>query len=289
MGNRYRTLYDNSLAHRRRRIKLAHLDIAAHVAPSPAAQREALLPNSRTYLVAQYFQSMSKAYKALKQIRQTLGNRQKFGVPLSEGIKEIIDAFPVLLRQAPQLALSILDNRYNPEFMPRRFQVETIIEPVPNPDSRVTLSSTRDRLGMHTVRVDWRLTELDKQNFRNVHNLVIAELQKTGLITLMEEDSNVANEWPRSIEGCWHHMGTTRMHTNPRKGVVDSSCKVHGMANLFVAGSSVFPTVGSDNPTITIVALALRLANCLERVLVEPERSLTVGKQTNIASKKLDA
>ena len=144
---------------------------------------------------------------------------------------------------------------------------------------------------MPTVRVDWRLTELDKQNFRNVHDLVIAELQKTGLITLMEDDSDVAAEWPRSVEGCWHHMGTTRMHTNPRKGVVDSSCKVHGMSNLFIAGSSVFPTVGSDNPTITIVALALRLANCLEQILVEPERAtgITLGTQTDMAAKKLSA
>ena len=241
------------------------------LAPSQEVQREESLPNSRTYLVAQYFQSMSTSYKVLKQIKQTLGDRQKFGVPLSEVIGEIKSALPVLLRQAPQLALAILDNRWNPAFVARKFQIETIIEPVPNPDSRITLSSTRDRLGTPTVRVDWRLTSLDAQNFRKVHNLVTDELKKEGLITVVDEERDVAENWPASVEGCWHHMGTTRMHQNPSKGVVDSSCKVHGMSNLFVAGSSVFPTVGSDNPTITIVALALRFAEHLELALAHTE------------------
>ena len=107
--NRYRRLYDNSLAHTRRRVNLPHLNIAAHVAPSQEIQREASLPNSRTYLVAQYFQSMSTSYKILKQIKQTLGDRQKFGVPLSEAIDEIKSGLPALLREAPQLALATLD------------------------------------------------------------------------------------------------------------------------------------------------------------------------------------
>ena len=59
-------------------------------------------------------------------------------------------------------------------------------------------------------------------------------------------------------------MGTTRMHADPRQGVVDADCRVHGVANLFVAGSSVFPTGGSANPTLTIIALALRLADHLQ-------------------------
>ena len=62
----------------------------------------------------------------------------------------------------------------------------------------------------------------------------------------------------------WHHMGTTRMATSPREGVVDANCRVHGMRNFFVAGSSVFPTSGHANPTLTIVALALRLADHLQ-------------------------
>ena len=70
-----------------------------------------------------------------------------------------------------------------------------------------------------------------------------------------------------ALEGGKHHMGTTRMHRDPRHGVVDADCRVHGLANLFVAGSSVFPTGGYVNPTLTLVALALRLADHLKVVL----------------------
>ena len=77
--------------------------------------------------------------------------------------------------------------------------------------------------------------------------------------------------WPEKLEGTWHHMGTTRMHDSPREGVVDRDCKVHGISNLYVGGSSVFPTVGANFPTITIAALALRLAGHLVRQLDVPE------------------
>ena len=69
----------------------------------------------------------------------------------------------------------------------------------------------------------------------------------------------------------WHHMGTTRMAESPREGVVDADCRVHGTANLFVAGSSVFPSTGNANPTLTIVALALRLADHLKETGLAPK------------------
>ena len=66
------------------------------------------------------------------------------------------------------------------------------------------------------------------------------------------------------VETTWHHMGTTRMHDDPRQGVVDRHCAVHGLSNFYIAGSSVFPTCGRANPTLTIVALAIRLADHLK-------------------------
>jgi choline dehydrogenase-like flavoprotein len=66
---------------------------------------------------------------------------------------------------------------------------------------------------------------------------------------------------------CHHHMGTTRMHDDPRQGVVDRHCAVHGLSNFYITGSSVFPTGGRANPTITIVALAIRLADHLKLTL----------------------
>ncbi len=75
-------------------------------------------------------------------------------------------------------------------------------------------------------------------------------------LTLSDDDT-----WPPDLVGARHHIGTTRMHPDPKRGVVDANGRVHGIQNLFVAGSSVFPTVGSANPTLTIVALAPRLAD----------------------------
>ena len=74
------------------------------------------------------------------------------------------------------------------------------------------------------------------------------------------------NDFPSAppMHVSYHHIGTTRMATNPRHGVVDANCRVHGTANLYVAGSSVFPTAGNANPTLTIVALAIRLAEHLQ-------------------------
>lgn len=263
----HRRLYDNSLALTRRRVNLPHIRVAAHLAPTEQSQRELSLSNSRSFLVARYFHSVSESYIALKAIRQTIRNGERFGLQIKEAMGQTVAALPKLLLNAPQLTLALLDNRLNPDFVSRSFQIETIIEPVPNPESRVTLSDKRDQLGVPRVRVDWRLTEDDKRHFKVTHDLVTSELENSGAVMVTDKEEHVAARWPEAVQGCWHHMGTTRMHLDPKRGVVDADCRVHGMSNLFVAGSSVFPTGGSDTPTITIVALALRLAEKLQTVL----------------------
>ena len=83
-----------------------------------------------------------------------------------------------------------------------------------------------------------------------------------GRIKLMDflHDGN-ENSWPEGVNGGWHHMGTTRMSEDPRKGVVNSDCQVHGITNLHVAGSACYVTAGAPNPTLTLVALSLRLSD----------------------------
>ena len=138
-------------------------------------------------------------------------------------------------------------------------------EQVPNPHSRVRLIEERDALGMPRVQLEWRLSELDKRSMLRAHQLLARALGRAGLgrlqILVSEDDA----EWPEGMSGGRHHMGTTRMHEDPRQGVVDAHCRVHGVANLHVAGSSVFPTSGSAGPTLTLVALAIRLADDLKR------------------------
>ncbi len=147
------------------------------------------------------------------------------------------------------------------------FGVNTYGESAPNPDSRVTLDTDRDQLGQFLPKLDWRLLPLDKQTSRHLCREVGEELARLDFGRLYVHDWLLADDtiW-EGHHGRDHHMGTTRMSTDPSTGVVDANCRVHGMGNLYIAGSSVFPTYGAAPPTLTIVALALRLAEHLQKV-----------------------
>jgi choline dehydrogenase-like flavoprotein len=137
--------------------------------------------------------------------------------------------------------------------------LRAIAEQSPNPYSRVTLADTADRFGQRKVRLDWRLSELDTGSIMRTVATLAKEVGASGLgrIRDFHADNDLA------LIGMNHHMGTTRMHNDVSKGVVDENCRVHGVDNLFIAGSSVFPTCGHANPTFTILALAFRLCDHL--------------------------
>jgi choline dehydrogenase-like flavoprotein len=147
-------------------------------------------------------------------------------------------------------------------------------ECAPNPASRVTLSHERDQLDLNRAQLDWRLTELDTRSLRKALEITAREVGRLGLGRVRSRLTGQPG-WPMPTanapwtgpRGNYHHMGTTRMSDDPKQGVVNANCKVHGISNLFVAGSSVFPTCGYANPTLTIVALSLRLAEHLQEVL----------------------
>jgi choline dehydrogenase-like flavoprotein len=145
-------------------------------------------------------------------------------------------------------------------------EVRFSAEQAPNPQNRITLGQQRDRLGMPEVVVDWRLTADDKRWVVSALQLLGAEIGRTGFgrfRPLLTEESS----WPDDAYYGDHHLGSTRMHPDPQQGVVDANCRVHGVENLFVAGSSVFPTGSANNPTLTIIALALRLADHIKEQL----------------------
>jgi choline dehydrogenase-like flavoprotein len=120
----------------------------------------------------------------------------------------------------------------------------------------------RDALGMPRAQLNWRLGRGDLDSLYRVLHALGRELGAMG-IARVHPFAGADAEWPQQVLGGNHHMGTTRMANDPAHGVVDANCKVHGIANLHIAGSSVFPTSGAANPTLTIVALALRLADHL--------------------------
>ncbi|HEY7164660.1 MAG TPA: GMC family oxidoreductase [Candidatus Binatia bacterium] len=155
-------------------------------------------------------------------------------------------------------------------------EIEIRIEQAPDPENRVVLGSNLDSLGMRRAKLIWRMNELDLHTIEEAFKVIALDLGASasgrvkGLNGSYTEptrffDRNTPFDGDRDAQlVLWHHhMGTTRMHSSQRQGVVDANCQVHGMANLFIAGSSVFPTCGSANPTLTIIALALRLADHL--------------------------
>jgi len=161
-----------------------------------------------------------------------------------------------------------------------RYGIYTVIraEQSPNPDSRITLSADRDALGLPKPVLNWHFQEIDKRSVAGTMQALGRELQRLGLGSVRLEDwlEDPEAEWhtdpliSNHPIGGYHHMGSTRMASSDAQGVVDGSAKVFGIDNLYVAGSSVFTTSGWANPTLTILALTLRLADHLiERTRVD--------------------
>jgi choline dehydrogenase-like flavoprotein len=147
----------------------------------------------------------------------------------------------------------------------RRWRMRAVFDTAFRFDNRVTLSDERDRLGRRKVRIEWQIGEADIENMRRVTHLFDQVVRQTGVGHLERAFPDQPAAWRQALEAGKHHMGTTRMHVAPRHGVVDENSRVHGTSNLFVTGSSVFPSGGYANPTLTIVALAARLGDHLKR------------------------
>jgi choline dehydrogenase-like flavoprotein len=133
-------------------------------------------------------------------------------------------------------------------------------EVTPDPDRRITLSNERDALGMPRIKLHNTLAESDLDQFRATLKELGRQLlaSRAGMIRLNRKERG---DWLNGIDWGNHHMGTTRAAADPKKGVVDADLKVHGIANLFVVGSAIYPTYSAVNPTLSIVAMALRLAD----------------------------
>jgi choline dehydrogenase-like flavoprotein len=145
------------------------------------------------------------------------------------------------------------------------FSLDFHAEQTPNPDSRIALASATDRFGNRLVRVDWRYSAQDVHTVAKSFELLREDLlaQSIGRLTLAADEADIEAVVRRDGAYGGHHIGTARMGATPRSGVVDCDGKVFGVSNLYVAGSAIFPTSSQANPTLTIVAMALRLAGHL--------------------------
>lgn len=254
-----------------RRHRIRGQDMAALIAPAPRLQEERSALNSSLVIVARQPERAAqflgmRAYSTLKHdMKPTRSGRSLWMAAKRAATwgQRVVDPLrPWLLHKTGKLDLALLVRA----------------EQAPNPDSRVTLSAERDALGLPRSRLDWRLSPLDVHSVAMLVEALRDELARLGLGRVE------ASNWLSEPDGGWrtdplisahpiggyHHMGTTRMADDPRRGVTDALTRVHGLGNLYVAGSSLFPTSGWANPTLTIVALALRTADEISKVLRGP-------------------
>ncbi len=167
------------------------------------------------------------------------------------------------LKKPHRTLQSAFGAQFEPDSMRQWIEIETNVEQIPDPDNRVTLNTEVDTFGVPTAHLHWKLSDKEERTYRRGLELIVEALDQYSP-GLMQGRMDYPDPWPDDVVGCWHHIGTTRMHKNPSEGVVDADCRVHGVANLYIAGSSVFPTGGATAPTLTIVALGLRLAEHLK-------------------------
>lgn len=160
-------------------------------------------------------------------------------------------------------------------------RIKAVTEQVPDRESRVTLSENRDALGMPRARIDWRVSDLERTTLLRISELARDAVVAAGMPAPVFADwVNTRRIEDAVIIDMAHSVGTTRMSLDPRFGVVDQDCKVHGLDNLYVSGGSVFPTAGHTNPTLMFVAFAIRLADHLNSRLAASEARPGAGAQS---------
>ena len=147
----------------------------------------------------------------------------------------------------------------------KQVRLRNFMEMEPRAENRVVLSEGHDVNGTPLALVQHDTTERDRRSMVRLHTALASECERLGLGTLDTKLAG-ADPWPITQDAS-HHMGTTRMGTDPTTSVVDTDLKLHGVQNVYLAGASVFPTSGCANPTFTIVALSIRLARHLERTI----------------------
>jgi choline dehydrogenase-like flavoprotein len=192
---------------------------------------------------------------------------------IAKAIGVVPREWPELFERHAQIE-ALLAASGGPVTEPRAFLVN--MEQEANPASRVKLARATDALGMPKVHVDWRLTRDDRVRTFRTARLFAEQFARAGLgrarVVLSGYEAGSAIHSDEQIDDAaldfvigsnMHHMGTARMHRSPRQGVVDENCRVHDVKNLYIGGSAVFPSTGASPPTMTIVALATRLADHL--------------------------
>ncbi|HEY7446939.1 MAG TPA: GMC oxidoreductase [Vicinamibacterales bacterium] len=237
--------------------------------------RNQQLLHSAVQLIPKPPAPVRRSVEAIREIGEAMRTRGVRGLqvrlaPLLPGVRYIIST-------APRLAIA--QRSWRPAIeagwsgIPKarecfdHFELQQQVELAPHSANRVSLSRTAtDPLGLPLAEFHWRWTELDRSSQRRSARVYADALIQAGLGTVDLPEEPIIQQ----PAGAFHPMGTTRMHDDARRGVTDANARVHSMRNLYIAGSSLFPTGGYANPTLTIIALTIRLANHLAETAFRP-------------------
>lgn len=184
-----------------------------------------------------------------------------------------------IFRDIPKIAIDLTEFSY--KRLLRRRKIPSLVlknkantyslhyhaEQAPNPDSRVCLSNEHDIFGIPRLLVDFKISDIDVESIYQAHKLIDHHLRKHGCGYLVYSAPDVLADIRKQVGVGGHHIGMTRMSRDASQGVVDPNCRVHGIRNLFIASSSIFPTSSQANPTLTIVAIAARVSDHLRHNL----------------------
>ena len=265
-------LFDHKYQYHNPALSAQGTCVAGHFRLNPQLQKKEQVLNAYYWLLSCFPLEESANAGNLKKFRRTLRLNPPFSLPVLRSlVKAGLTPHEVLWR--------FVVLRLQPRSLITHVRLQAIIEQSPNTGSTVSLSEQRDALGANRVKVKWQLGDLEKHTLQRNFSIIASALKKHGL-ELVEGAETLLDrpDWAHFAESTYHHVGTTRMHASPRHGVVDADCKVHGLRNLFAAGSSVFPTAGAHTPTMTIVALAVRLARHIRSEALQPTEILAAKK-----------
>lgn len=226
--------------------------VQMHIQFKPEYQRKQNLLNHCIHVHVVRQGHNHPSYKALREMVTELKRKKMPEAFFNNSVN--------ILKDLPQLVKMMRDLKNETSPVDHLVLIDQM-EQEPNPESRIKLSKNKkDKFGQPMLSVDWRIDQSTYESQQHMHTLLAAKLKRLGIGYLSSQLLEDPGYRPTLLD-MKHPMGTTRMSNDPKTGVVDSNCKVHGINNLFIAGSSVFPTGGYANPTFTIVALAIRLSD----------------------------
>jgi choline dehydrogenase-like flavoprotein len=270
-SGRLLNLYDGYYKVRHRKRSLAGVYdqdlVAGALALTEGFQEHAGVLNFRAWIIPKWTGGDTEEVEALKRLYVS---GREHDLPLRSTASDVAS----VLRHPVHVGEWVYGRAFRPKRFVRSFELVNILEPEPMPDSRVMLSDQVDALGARRARIEWKVGRLVRRTLARAHEALDEELRSSGIGRVVDPfREGDEQRFLSSLGFVWHHMGTTRMDVDPTQGVVDANARLHSASNVYVAGSSVFPTPGNDMPTLTIVALALRLADHLKTELGVAERS----------------